>query len=146
MKYIISIFVFILVSCQGQDSEQDAKKLAYYDSLTTTLKNRVDSVPTIQLSPEEELNYEPEEQTITLTLPKVNHAYPRVIDLHVELRGDSIAFYKLSAGKSFPQTEAATVKPKDTKTKIAQRLGVKPAQIKNKEPLKVGEPIIIGYD
>jgi hypothetical protein len=149
MKQLAFVLLIFALGCGGNYSEEDNKTLAYYDSLTTVLKHNQDSIPTIDISGNEEVQYEPENRTLTVGLPKLNEQFPAVVDIHVEFRGDSIKSYRITAGKSTPEPkhkDYGKIQAGDTKSKIAVRLNIKPAQIKNKEPLRVGEEIIIGYD
>lgn len=146
MKNFLSLFLLtFLLSCGGNTNEHDQKTLQYYDSLTTILKHRPDSSSSqnvIVMDSEAPTVGVEEPGKILITLPQVNQAYPIVIDAHIELANDTVRMFRITAGRSSPPKSVTDrILPGDTKTKIAQRLGVPVTQIKNKEPLKVGEII-----
>ena len=143
MKKILFLFAIPFIAfCGGNVNETDVQKLAYYDSLTTVLKNRPDSsYNTIDLSGEvEEVSVE--DGKIVIKPPSVNDLTPLVLDIHIEMAGDSIKSYRLTAGRSSIVKHAPElVRAGDTRTKIAHRLGINVSQIKNTEPLKVVDVI-----
>lgn len=146
MKQLLFLLVTALfISCGGDDSEDAAKTLALYDSLSHGHNLKLDTIPTINLSSPEEPQVSVKLGKVCIEIPKVDRA-PEVkyfkIDLHIQ--GDSISYFSCTASTgTINKNTKSLIQPGDTKTKIASRLGVKVSQIKNKEPLRVGQKIII---
>ncbi len=147
MKNIMFIFLLLLAACGGDADQGAVDKVALYDALSRNVPG--DSSSTIMLTTPDEPQVTLHRGKICLEIPSVERA-PQVkfFTIELQIEGDSVSFFSCNASTAKPTSSKHTstadiIQPGDSKTKIAQRLGIHPSRIKNQEPLKIGQKIRI---
>lgn len=156
-KLILLALILGLSACGGSDGTDTLLTPHQLDSLVNKNPDKLpvaDWDNVTDTAPTPEVVEEAGNKYLRILLPRVDNS-PSLghVVVDVYFKADTISSYNIKAesAKSASSTEYKTpqridpgkIQPDDTKIKIGRRLGVSPSNIGNKEPLQVGEVIII---
>lgn len=141
---LATLLLLSLYGCGGSDEHLSEEEIGKIFADQPTLQPQIgDSMPQVQLQTT------PKNQYIRVLLPQVEDKGPAHVILKLQIANDTIVSYSLSCSSDEPTTQPVeksldnVIRANDTKTSIAKRYGVTPNRVQNKEPLQIGEKIII---
>lgn len=143
------------VACNGEHEQALSQRQIdslFVQSVPLAPEDSLQLAPSLSAAPAVTVTEEAHQvQILHVRLPEVTGGEPvQKLTIEATLQGDTIVSYRITTSASKqpaaprpkPRAESpGVIRPKDTKTSIARRLGVSPQDIKNHEPLQVGEKI-----